>query len=51
LYQKRSIVICEKCNGTGKVDVGSHEFEWEECPECDGLGRLKKIETYEKLTK
>jgi DnaJ-class molecular chaperone len=48
---KQKIVICEKCKGTGKVDIGHHEFEWEDCSECNGLGRLREIITYEKLNK
>ncbi len=48
---KITIVICYQCDGAGEIDVGHKEFEYIVCPECNGLGRLKEIETkeYEKL--
>ena len=40
-------VDCKNCNGTGKVRVIQegkqwHEHPTEDCPFCDGLGRVDK---------
>lgn len=49
------IIICEKCNGKGKVPTGSVDYKhsndgksiMEECPDCEGSGRLKLTTIYE----
>ena len=52
---------CEFCNGTGKssyVDINNEDAEdgiqpWIDClcPDCDGLGKIKRIKLWVKPTK
>jgi len=34
------VQICPCCEGTGKVDSGKNEFEYEACLTCNGTGKL-----------
>jgi DnaJ-class molecular chaperone len=55
-----SIVICEKCEGSGKIEHSErydyhHGYDWvwdEPCSVCGGYGRLMKTVTtvFRKLT-
>lgn len=45
------IVLCPKCEGTGKIRerVTGYESEDKDCKFCNGKGRLRQITKYEKL--
>jgi len=47
------IILCPKCEGTGKVRerVGLDESIDVDCKFCNGKGRLRQIIKYEKLDK
>jgi len=58
---KKTIVICSKCGGTGKVECSErydyhhgYDWEWDEpCNQCGGTGRMWEIveTTYQIITK
>ena len=38
-FSANSLGRCQSCNGYGYLsDEGEEQWEWEECPECDGIG-------------
>jgi DnaJ-class molecular chaperone len=47
----RKIIICEKCEGAGKIKarVDAYDEETSVCAECQGHGRLIEIKTIERI--
>lgn len=49
------IIICEKCQGTGKIRVGNlremHNHDVQECYCCDGDGSMVKVTSIRYLKK
>jgi len=51
--RRRSIKLCHKCSGSGKIQIGdSHIFDVDDCPVCQGEGHIAEITVvyFEKLT-
>lgn len=51
--RRRSIKICNKCSGSGKIEIGNlHGFGLDDCPVCQGEGHIAEITIvyFEQLT-